>query len=394
MITEHVNALLAGIAQLEISGEFDEAMYNLLPYLQNKSPGPHIVAAYARLCVHYNEEEKALALIEDTLKNYDMNIQLESSLHFHAGNLYDRVKEYDIAFIHFTEANIILTAQFNKQAYESFIKAQQQVFTNESMSSFARADIDSITPIFIVGMPRSGTTLTEQIMDMHSQIHGAGELATINEMVSSLHQRFSLKQPYPYNLSELSAHHFNELARQYISVAKMDSEPVACVTDKMPSNCGHLGFIELIMPCAKVIHCRRHPLDTCLSAYFQNFGNAHQYSRNLKHLAQMYRIYMSMVDMWDGITSLPIKELRYEDMVREQEASSRNIISFCNLEWEDACLAFNESKRDVKTCSYSQVRKPMYSTSISKWKNYEKHIVPLISELEDITEEYESSVNN
>jgi hypothetical protein len=188
----------------------------------------------------------------------------------------------------------------------------------------------------------------------------------------------------------LTSSQLNEHAEQYLAIARKDDTRAACITDKMPSNCAHLGFIEMMLPSARVIHCRRHPVDTCLSCYFQNFANAHQYSRRLDYLAKMYRLYLDMVNMWDGVITMPTLEVRYEDMVSNQEVVTRKLIEFCGLDWEDQCLSFNESERYVNTCSYNQVRKPMYTSSVHRWKNYEKHVGPLLAELDDIIEEYDS----
>lgn len=380
--------LLNQVSRLEVSGNFDEAMNILRPLLDTPRPGPYVIEAYSVLSTNYNEQEKALVLVEDALKNYSITPSLKSRLHFQAGDLYDNLQVYDEAFSHYKSANESLPVQFNAQAYEEMIHVQRQFFSQVSLAGLAQADTNSDLPIFIVGMPRSGTSLTEQIMARHSHIYGAGELNTINEIIASLQKRWSLSISYPACLLELSSSQLNKLAEQYLSAAHKDAQKEACVTDKMPSNCAHLGFIEIILPSARVIHCRRHPIDTCLSCYFQNFANTHQYSRRLEYLAKMYRLYLDMVSMWDGVVSLPVHELRYEDMVKDQENSSRQLIEFCGLEWEEQCLNFNESERNINTCSYNQVRKPMYTSSMHRWKNYENHIGPLLSELEDIVEQY------
>ena len=226
-------------------------------------------------------------------------------------------------------------------------------------------------------------------MNQHSRIHGAGELNTMNEIIASIQQRWSLSSTYPSCLAELTSTQLNTLAEQYLTSASKNAPKTARITDKMPGNSGHLGLIEMILPSAKVIHCKRHPIDTCLSCYFQNFSNSHQYSRNLEYTAKMYRLYLDMVSMWDGVINIPIHELRYEDMINNQETSSRRLIEFSGLDWEEQCLRFNESKRHIKTCSYNQVRKPIYTSSVHRWKNYEKHIGPLLDELEDIVEKYD-----
>jgi tetratricopeptide (TPR) repeat protein len=390
MKAEQIAKDLNEIARLEISGRYDEAMSMLRPLLDTQTPGPYIVEAYAVLSTHFNEQEKALGLLQKTLRHFSLNPPLQSRLQFQAGNLCDSLQEYGEAFSHYQFANDALPAQFNPAAYEVMIQAQKKFFTQSSFAELARAELRSELPVFIVGMPRSGTSLTEQIMDRHSRIHGAGELNAMNEIIASLQQRWSLATSYPECLNDLTSSQLNEHAEQYLAIARKDDTRAACITDKMPSNCAHLGFIEMMLPSARVIHCRRHPVDTCLSCYFQNFANAHQYSRRLDYLAKMYRLYLDMVNMWDGVITMPTLEVRYEDMVSNQEVVTRKLIEFCGLDWEDQCLSFNESERYVNTCSYNQVRKPMYTSSVHRWKNYEKHVGPLLAELDDIIEEYDS----
>lgn len=391
MDLEQITKVLNVIARHEISNKYDEAMAALRPLLDTSKPGPRVVEAYARLSVHFNEREQALIKVEETLKGFSMSPQIQSGLQFQAGNLYDHLGEYDKAFQHYKSANDILPVNFDVRVYEPFIEAMKNFFTSNTMNMLARADVSDVTPVFIVGMPRSGTTLTEQIMDRHTQVHGAGELSTMNDIIASLQQRYSLSTAYPDCLTELRTEQLNSLANQYITTASEGASEAAYVADKMPSNCGHLGLIEMIFPSARVIHCRRDPIDTCLSCYFQNFANTHQYSRRLDDLAKMYRIYLKMVNMWEGVLNISLHESRYEDMVDNQEGSSRRLIEFIGLDWEDQCLSFYESERDINTCSYNQVRKPIYNKSVNRWKNYEKHIGPLSAELEDIIEQYNSN---
>ena len=156
------------------------------------------------------------------------------------------------------------------------------------------------------------------------------------------------------------------------------------VVDKMPGNFMHLGYIELLFPDARIIHCKRNPLDTCLSNYFQNFSRSLQYSFNLAHLGVFYRNYVRMMEHWRGIITIPMIEVQYEDMIADQECGSRRIVEFCGLEWDEDCLDFHKSGRYVATASYDQVRRPIYKSSVSRWKNYEEYIGSLIDALRNL----------
>jgi hypothetical protein len=173
----------------------------------------------------------------------------------------------------------------------------------------------------------------------------------------------------------------NQLADKYLDEIAARSGNARFVTDKMPLNFMHMGLIDLLFPNARVIHCRRDPLDTCLSCYFQSFSGEHTFAYSLTDLGKYYRLYRKLMKHWKKTMRIPVYELNYEDLVQDQEQETRKLLAFCGIEWNDACLSFHETRRTISTASYDQVRKPMHSESIGRWRQYEQHLGPLIDEL-------------
>ncbi len=236
---------------------------------------------------------------------------------------------------------------------------------------------DSDRPIFIIGMPRSGTTLIEQIIASHPDVAGAGELIDVDLLTTALTRIYPESGGYPGCASKLDKNVAAELADSYLGRLLSLSKSAARVIDKMPMNYLHLGLLAVLFPSAHIIHCRREPMDVCLSCYFQYFAPQLSYSFGLEDLGFAYRRYERLMMHWRKVLPVPVFDVQYEELVSNQESVSRKLIDFCGLEWNTSCLAFNESKRLVKTASSWQVRQPIYATSIGRWKRYEKHLTPL-----------------
>jgi hypothetical protein len=214
-------------------------------------------------------------------------------------------------------------------------------------------------------------------------VYGAGELDDIYRIAQSLPREIQSTLPYPKCVDNLSKKNIDPIALRHLERLGKFSKNVARVTDKMPHNFLGLGLIELLFPQARVIHCMRDPLDTCLSIYFQQFNKHHPYANSLEHLGRYYNQYLRMMEHWKKTLRIPVMDVKYEEMVDDPEATSRALIDFCELEWDDRCLRFHESKRVVTTPSYDQVRRPIYKKSVARWKKYEKHLGPLKAALND-----------
>jgi len=295
-----------------------------------------------------------------------------SHLHFALGKAYDDLGEHAPAFAHYRIANDLeherLPQKFEPALFKAHIDKLISRFTPEFFARYRNAGSSSDLPILIVGMMRSGTSLVEQILSSHPKIHGAGEL--IYWANEDRRLRTDLQDP--------SAETIAEVGNQYLALLRGLSTTALRVTDKMPHNFLHLGLIRLAFPNARIIHCRRNPIDTCLSIYFQNFPALHPYAYNLDDLAAFYQQYHRLMQHWRQL--LPpasMLELQYEDLIADQEAGSRRMIEFCGLEWDERCLMFQDNQRVVRTASSWQVRQPMYRTSVARWQKYQAFIGPL-----------------
>jgi len=236
-------------------------------------------------------------------------------------------------------------------------------------------------PVFIVGMPRSGTTLVEQILASHPLVYGAGELEAISEIYLGMQRRFGMARPYPYCMAEITRKQLDAMAQAHLDRLGGMSRGMARVTDKMPHNFLSLGLIDLLFPGARVIHCKRDPLDNCVAIFTQYFNEAHAYATNLADLGYYYRLYERLMHHWAETVEIPVLDLHYEELVAEPERHIRELIAFCDLSWDERCLRFHETKREVGTFSYDQVRRPIYKTSAGRWRNYAPYLDPLFESL-------------
>lgn len=310
----------------------------------------------------------------------------EIALQFTLGKVYDDQKLYKKAFEHYLRANNLKNAnqtyihQDEEKKADAIIKTFDQDFFNRHQN----IGIGSELPIFIVGMPRSGTTLIEQIISSHPLVQGAGEVHFWWQTSRTLPLRFKLKGPYPECVNELSQGEAIKITQMYEETLRKivgPTQSISHITDKMPHNFVQLGLIALMYPNAKIIHTKRNPIDTCLSIFFQSFNDFHPYAFNLENLAHHYKIYQRLMAHWHDVLPGRILDINYEDMTRNPASLSRELISHCCLDWDDLCLSPHKLDRSVKTASHWQVRQPIYQTSIERWRNYEEFLEPLIKAL-------------
>jgi hypothetical protein len=231
-------------------------------------------------------------------------------------------------------------------------------------------------PVFIVGMPRSGTSLVEQILSCHPQVHAAGELREISRLAKDLGLNFEDTDP-DVSDSMLDGDRFTAASEGHLQSLRARAGDATRVTDKMPYNMVNLGLISLLFAGARVIHCRRDPLDSCVSCYFVNFERGNFHTFDLRHMGLYYRRYERLMTHWRNVLDLAMLDVSYEAHVEDPEGTCREILAFLDLDWDPACLRFHASKRYVKTASRDQVNKPIYRSSVGRWRNYEKHLGPL-----------------
>jgi len=373
----------AAIADIyEKKGNDEMAIHVLKPLLASKPVSPGATLCFAKLAPRLNRYDEAVNLLKHQLTNPVLPSQIKTDIHFSIGKLLDSMGNFDEAFEYFRLGNT--SSAITNSVPETGLaqlKLIQQLFSQAAQAGTPRSSNTSSQPVFIVGMPRSGTTLVEQILASHPLIAGAGELPYIGDILNSFPERFGPSKIYPACIDELSSFDLTGLAEQYLHKLSKHAPDAARIVDKMPHNFLHLGLIDRLFPNARVIHCVRNPLDTCLSIYFHNFSGNHPYSNSLRDLGEYYKGYIELMEYWKSIIRIPLMDVVYEDLIANQETVCRNIISFCEVDWDDHCLRFNETERIVNTPSYDQVRQPIYTKSVERWKNYEAFLGPLISAL-------------
>jgi hypothetical protein len=302
-------------------------------------------------------------------------------LHFHLGHLYDRTGEYDRAFSHFRQGNNLVQSPYDSDEHHRLVSSLIRAYDPASLATHPRATLPTEQPIFIVGMPRSGTTLVEQILTSHPRVYGAGELDDLSQIAAALPRTLGSAEPYPRCLDTLTQAQVDALAQQHLAKLAALSGNAPRVTDKMPLNFLNLGLIALLFPHARVIHCTRDPLDTCLSCYFCNFAGNLPYTYDLAHLGQFYKEYTRLMRHWKKVLPVRMREVSYEQLVADPEAQMRALVAFCGLDWDGNCLEFHNTERAVMTASDVQVRRPIYNSSVGLWRRYEKHLAPLLEAL-------------
>ncbi len=307
--------------------------------------------------------------------------QQKSYFHFAAGKIFDDLKNYEEAFQHYTAANHHAGKSFDNAAFRQ--QVSDTIYTYNRRLANRNSGNQDRQPVFIVGMPRSGTTLVEHIMASHSQVFGAGELNDMKFVASSAARISGSGLTYPNCMPLISAGGYSLLASEYRErIAKIEaSQTYARVVDKHPLNFQFLGFILQMFPRATIIHTRRHPLDTCLSCFFQNFTSGQHYSFDMKNLALFYLNYDRLMEHWMQLFPGRILEVEYETLLADQDAQTRRILDHCGLDFEEACMNFYKTDRVVKTASFLQIRKPLYRTSVGRWRNYASQLGMLASAL-------------
>lgn len=364
---------------LERTGDVAEAYDLLRPLLECEEPDVDVVLAYAVLAKHLGHQSQVRELLESVLSR-QMPVEQCKSVHFALGKLCDEGKDYEQAFAHWQSANNLARQKHDPKKNAQMFADLKTAFSAENCSRRPRATNQSALPVFIVGMPRSGTSLVEQILASHPEVHGAGELNDISDLINRLASQAGW-QAYLRSLDVIKAEQVDELAQSHLINLAAFSPQSSRVTDKMPHNFRNLGMIDMLFPGARVIHCLRDPVDTCLSIYSLPFTANHAYASDLVQLGMYYRQYQDLMAHWKKVLRIPILEVQYEEIVANQEEMSRKMIEFCGLAWDARCLRFHETKRVVITPSCDQVRQPIYKKSVARWKNYERHLGPLIAAL-------------
>ncbi len=369
-----------------LQGRYDDAVALLEPWVDDPPADRRFAIVFGSLAHRMGREQQAIDLLESIESELAEGDRSKASIAFQLGAVRDRVGDYDAAFADFTRANKLYGVQFDPESFSARVDEFIECWSIDRFLELPRAKSTRASQkelaVFIVGMPRSGTSLAEQIIASHPEAHGAGELDNLNGLVQEVEGA-----PYGFvplmSLNALTPQRVEKMSRTYLSAISKLERRAKRITDKMPQNFIHLGAIALLFPDARILHTRRDPLDTCLSCFFQDFSTRLTFTFDLEHCGHYYRQYERLMSHWAtlfdaareaGIPTPEVTEVVYEDLTSDQEVQTRRLIDAVGLEWNDQCLRFHETERLTRTASTEQVRQPMYRTSVARHKHYEKHL--------------------
>ena len=367
-------------------GKMDEAIVEI----QNAiAANPEYIGAYYDLSISkkFTSDDPDLHKMAKLVTKADkFPLERQIQLHFALGKAYVDAQELEKAFDHYNIGNKLKreTLNYTPDFMQAYLHEIANLFTPEFMEEHKDIGHSSDKPIFIIGMPRSGTTLVEQIIASHPDVHGAGELHAFRDAVPVIDNP---ALPDFFKQTEASCHkdlldHLDkdmahEIAEKYLAHINKLAPDHKHVTDKMPFNFLWAGLIRLVFPNAKIVHCTRNPMDTGLSIYRQLFTQLTPWAYDLKEIGQIYNGYKHLTDHWHNLFPDHIYNANYESIVSNQEVETRKLLAFCELEWHDDCLEFYKAKRQVKTASVYQVRQPIYKDSVKGWRRFETQLQPL-----------------
>ena len=328
---------------------------------------------------HFTDNEIAQMQAQQSQKDSALIDRIQ--LNFAMGKAFEDRQEYNQAFKAYQQGNELqhTHSSFDINKVEQQMAEQMQYCTAELFEKFGHLGLNSPDPIFIVGLPRAGSTLLEQILASHSQVDGTMELHNILGLASRLRGRSqnNVENQYPKNLSEINPEYFERFGQQFIDDTRVYREQAPLFIDKMPNNFLHIGLIRLILPNAKIIDARRAPMACCFSGFKQLFAEGQDFSYNLEDIGRYYQAYLKLMAHWDKVLPNFVLTVNHEDVVDDLEKQVRRMLDFCGLAFEPACLDFHKTKRTIKTPSSEQVRQPIYKSATEQWRHFEQHLTPL-----------------
>ena len=331
----------------------------------------------------YSFSENEIKDMEETLKG-DMSDIERSQMHFALGKAYEVKKDFDRSFRNYYEGNKVKKGliKYSSDDTSDNTKRILDFFSKENINNLSKSSTNNPDPIFVLGMPRSGSTLVDQIISSHSKVDGTQELPNIIKIAAELNN--DKQNSYPEVLKELDDLKISKLGKDYISETTWARDNAPFFIDKMPNNFIHIGLIKTILPNAKIIDTRRDPMDTCFSCFKQFFARGQLFTYSMEDLGNYYTDYIRAMNHWHKVYGKDIFTVHYDDVINKTEETIRELIDYCNLPFEQECLEFYKSSRPVKTPSAEQVRQPIYKSGLNYWKNYEKHLLPLKKIIDEI----------
>lgn len=335
----------------------------------------------------YRFSDAEIAKMQVQQADKDLALVDKVQLHFATGKAFEDRQEYHQAFQAYQQGNALQHAHngFDINKIEQQITEQISYCTRELFENRGHLGLNSPDPIFIVGLPRAGSTLLEQILASHSQVDGTMELHNILGLAARLrgnsnnqsNDKSNKAGQYPKNLNEINPDYFKRFGQQFIDDTQVYREQAPLFIDKMPNNFLHIGLIRLILPNAKIIDARRSPMACCFSGFKQLFAEGQDFSYNLEDIGHYYQAYLKLMSHWDDVLPGYVLTVNHEDVVDDLETQVRRILDFCGLEFEQSCLDFHKTKRNIKTPSSEQVRQPIYKSATEQWRHFEQYLAPL-----------------
>ncbi|MDP6931856.1 MAG: sulfotransferase [Myxococcota bacterium] len=371
---------------LHRQGENDEALVKVMDVATlehppgDSCPLPVVVAnaltVYALALRSLGRAQEAVPHLERWLARGPYAQRPEVMVWHTLGGLYEKLGDPERALAAHQRANESKRCSYDPAAQDSCVAGMVAAYPAPIRP--LTPPLDGPRPVFIVGMPRSGTSLLEQILACHPEVHGAGELSHVRRITEDLPRRLRASLPYPECRAVLDRHTATDLARSHLSELSELAGDKLIVIDKMNFNFLYLGIINELFPGARILHCTRSPLDTCLSCYCQNFNSNLAFSNRLDHLAHYHRSYQRLMEHWSRVITLPMREVVYEDLVEDLEGTVSTVLDFLDLPWDDRCLRFHQSDRTIATASFEQVRRPLYTSSVGRSDRYRHLLGPLV----------------
>lgn len=382
---DHPQVRVAMASALSSLGRMDDAAACLREAIGERLSAP---AAYHALVNtrKFSTEPPELKSILHELDDPGVGDAGSHDLHMAAGKLLSDLKRFDDAMDHYLKATTFAARNFDIASYRKKVDSLIEIFDAELLAAKAGFGDPSDIPVFVLGMPRSGTTLTEQICSSHPDVHGAGELVKLRGMAVASGLREDIDRSFKPLIKSMTIEKSRTMAQDYLAFLRQYSHTALRVVDKMPHNFELVGLIAILLPNARIIHCKRDAIDNCLSCFTSNLNETHDYTSDLNGLGLYYREYDRLMAHWNALLPGRIFENRYENMISDQEGQSRRLIDHLGLPWDDACLRFFEKEGSVRTVSRWQVRQPIYTSSVKRWKNYGGKIQPLIDALGDLAD--------
>ena len=363
---------IAARAELEtFGGRYEEALSRLAPLIRGGRREPELVRAYAHAAERTDDLDEPIELLGSVIADHSTSVPVRVSLLYRRASLYEKAGRFDEAFADAKRANAGAGVRFDAPAQQRIVELCLERWTPDAFARLDSSGSDDESMVFVIGMPRSGTSLTEQILGRHPDVTAGGERPTVRESIRTLGL---MPQPTPRLPSVKQS---RELADRVLADRRSIGTDARLVTDKMPTNYLFLPYIAKALPRARFVHCRRHPLDVCLSCFMMGFTPPIDWATSLKSAGAFHSMYAALTERWASLPGVRMHEVEYESLVREPEGEVRRLLDFLDLPFDEACLSPERSDRVVFTPSVHQVRRPIYSTSIGRHERFEGHLGPL-----------------